>query len=188
MQLEAGCHARVGMRAADHARFRRRPLGHADAWHRSSCATALARDAHPRRRSQHASGNSGARAAAVAGVKSCLTISRRKLSQENLSENLSQEFFLSEGPCLHEILHERSVMRAAPDASRDHRNWLLADLNQMRLELEMFYPQEEKNSLLARFKEKSVSGVFVGLTMLAMAGWIYLLSSMFLKFMLWWFS
>ncbi|WP_167350127.1 MULTISPECIES: hypothetical protein [Bradyrhizobium] len=52
----------------------------------------------------------------------------------------------------------------------------------------MFFPQEEKNSLLARFKEKSVSGVFVGLTVLAMAGWIYLLSSMFLKFMLWWFS
>lgn len=52
----------------------------------------------------------------------------------------------------------------------------------------MFYPQEEKNSLLVRLKEKSVSGVFVGLTVLAMAGWIYLLSSMFLKFMLWWFS
>lgn len=58
----------------------------------------------------------------------------------------------------------------------------------MRLELEMFYPQEEKNSLLARLKEKSVSGAFVGLTLLAMAGWIFLLSSMFLKFMLWWFS
>ena len=54
--------------------------------------------------------------------------------------------------------------------------------------LEMFFPREEKNPLLARLKEKSVSGVFVGLTVLAMAGWIYLLSSMFLKFMLWWFS
>lgn len=52
----------------------------------------------------------------------------------------------------------------------------------------MFYPQEEKHSLLARLKERSVSGAFVGLTLLAMAGWIYLLSSMFLKFMLWWFS
>ncbi|MCC8982198.1 hypothetical protein [Bradyrhizobium acaciae] len=61
-------------------------------------------------------------------------------------------------------------------------------MNQMRLELEMFYRQEEKNSLLVRLREKSVSGVFVGLTVLAMAGWIYLLSSMFLKFMLWWFS
>ena len=61
-------------------------------------------------------------------------------------------------------------------------------MNQICLELEMFYQQEEKTSLLARFKEKSVSGAFVGLTVLAMAGWIYLLSSMFLKFMLWWFS
>ena len=52
----------------------------------------------------------------------------------------------------------------------------------------MFFPREEKNPLLARLKEKSVSGFFVGLTVLAMAGWIYLLSSMFLKFMLWWFS
>ncbi|WP_244064448.1 hypothetical protein [Bradyrhizobium sp. Ce-3] len=58
----------------------------------------------------------------------------------------------------------------------------------MRLELEMLYRQEEKSSLLVRLKEKSVSSVFVGLTVLAMAGWIYLLSSMFLKFMLWWFS
>jgi hypothetical protein len=51
----------------------------------------------------------------------------------------------------------------------------------------MFYRQE-KVSLLTRLKEKSVSGVFVGLTLLAMAGWIYLLSSMFLKFVLWCFS
>jgi len=61
-------------------------------------------------------------------------------------------------------------------------------LNQICFELEMFYRQEEKTSLLARLREKSASGVFVGLTVLAMAGWIYLLSSMFLKFMLWWFS
>jgi len=51
----------------------------------------------------------------------------------------------------------------------------------------MLYRQE-KASLLTRFKEKSVSGVFVGLTLLAMAGWIYLLSAMFLKFVLWCFS
>jgi hypothetical protein len=52
----------------------------------------------------------------------------------------------------------------------------------------MFYPREEKTSLLIRLKEKSASGVFVGLTLLAMAGWIYLLGSMFAKFMLWCFS
>ena len=51
----------------------------------------------------------------------------------------------------------------------------------------MFY-QPEKVSLLARFKERSFSGAFVGLTLLAMVGWVYLLSSMFLKFVLWYFS
>jgi hypothetical protein len=51
----------------------------------------------------------------------------------------------------------------------------------------MFY-QPEKISLLARFKEKSFPGVFVGLTLLAMVGWVYLLSSLFLKFLLWYFS
>ncbi|MDH2380208.1 hypothetical protein [Bradyrhizobium sp. CER78] len=112
-----------------------------------------------------------------------MTISHRELSQENLSQDFSERRPTPSRDFAREICDAR-----CRDASRDHRNWLLADLNQMRLELEMFYPQEEKNSLLARFKEKSVSGVFVGLTVLAMAGWIYLLSSMFLKFMLWWFS
>ena len=46
----------------------------------------------------------------------------------------------------------------------------------------------EKMSLLLRFKERSVSGVFVTLTVLAMVGWIYLLSSMFVRFVLWYFS
>jgi hypothetical protein len=46
----------------------------------------------------------------------------------------------------------------------------------------------EKSSLLLRFKERSVSGAFVALTVLATVGWIYLLSSMFVKFVLWFFS
>ena len=45
-----------------------------------------------------------------------------------------------------------------------------------------------KFPLLAQVKEKSLSGVFVGLILLAMTGWIYLLSTMFLKFTLWFFS
>ena len=43
-------------------------------------------------------------------------------------------------------------------------------------------------SLLLRFKEKGLSSAFVALTLLAMAGWIYLLSSMFVRFFLWLFS
>ncbi len=46
----------------------------------------------------------------------------------------------------------------------------------------------EKIPLLAALKEKSLSGIFVGLAVLAMAGWVYLLSSMFLTFVLWCFS
>lgn len=45
-----------------------------------------------------------------------------------------------------------------------------------------------KFSLPSQLKEKSLSGVFVGLILLAMTGWIYLLSTMFLKFALWFFS
>lgn len=41
-----------------------------------------------------------------------------------------------------------------------------------------------KFPLLTQLKERSLSGVFVGLVLLAMTGWIYLLSTMFLKFAL----
>jgi NADH:ubiquinone oxidoreductase subunit 6 (subunit J) len=46
----------------------------------------------------------------------------------------------------------------------------------------------EKVSLLTRVKELSYSGAFLALLFLAMAGWVYLLSSLFLKFVLWCFS
>ena len=46
----------------------------------------------------------------------------------------------------------------------------------------------EKTPLLATLREKGLSGIFVGLTMVAMAGWVYLLSSMFLRFVFWCFS
>jgi shikimate 5-dehydrogenase len=46
----------------------------------------------------------------------------------------------------------------------------------------------EKTPLLATLREKGLSGIFVGLTALAMAGWVYLLSSIFLKFVFWCFS
>jgi hypothetical protein len=45
--------------------------------------------------------------------------------------------------------------------------------------------QPEKVSLLARMRERGLSGAFLGLALLAMAGWVYLLSSIFLKFVLW---
>ncbi|MBR0934900.1 hypothetical protein [Bradyrhizobium jicamae] len=48
--------------------------------------------------------------------------------------------------------------------------------------------QPQKIPLFLRFKERSVSGAFVALTVLAMVGWIYLLSSMFARFVLWFFS
>ncbi len=43
----------------------------------------------------------------------------------------------------------------------------------------------EKALLLATLRGKGLSGIFAGLTLVAMAGWVYLLSSMFLKFVLW---
>ena len=48
--------------------------------------------------------------------------------------------------------------------------------------------EPEKIPLLVKFRERSLSGVFVGLVLLAMTGWVYLLGTMFLKFMLWCFS
>jgi hypothetical protein len=48
--------------------------------------------------------------------------------------------------------------------------------------------QPEKISLLTRVKEQSFSGAFLALVLLAMAGWIYLLGSMFVKFVLWYFA
>jgi hypothetical protein len=45
--------------------------------------------------------------------------------------------------------------------------------------------QPEKVSLLARMRERGLSGAFLALALLAMAGWVYLLSSIFLKFVLW---
>jgi hypothetical protein len=47
--------------------------------------------------------------------------------------------------------------------------------------------QPEKLSPLSKIKEKAFSGAFFGLALLAMAGWVYLLSSIFLKFVVWCF-
>ena len=46
----------------------------------------------------------------------------------------------------------------------------------------------EKASLLAKVKERGFSGAFLALTLLAMVGWVYLLGSMFWKFLMWCFS
>jgi hypothetical protein len=43
----------------------------------------------------------------------------------------------------------------------------------------------EKIPVLAKAKEKAPSAAFFGLALLAMAGWMYLLGTIFLKFVLW---
>ena len=48
--------------------------------------------------------------------------------------------------------------------------------------------RSEKISVLAKIKERGFSGAFLGLALLAMVGWIYLLSTIFLKVVLWCFS
>jgi len=52
------------------------------------------------------------------------------------------------------------------------------------LKIEMLY-RPEKISMLAKVKERGFSGAFLGLALLAMVGWIYLLSTIFFKFVLW---
>jgi hypothetical protein len=46
----------------------------------------------------------------------------------------------------------------------------------------------EKVPLLEKVKERGFSGAYLGLVLVAMAGWIYFLGSNFLKFLLWCFS
>jgi len=46
----------------------------------------------------------------------------------------------------------------------------------------------EKVSLLTRARQHSFSGAFLAVAFLAMAGWVFLLGSLFLKLMLWCFS
>lgn len=46
----------------------------------------------------------------------------------------------------------------------------------------------EKIPLLVKFRENGLSAAFVGLVLLAIVGWVYLLGTLFLKFMLWCFS
>jgi len=46
----------------------------------------------------------------------------------------------------------------------------------------------DKLALLSKVRERALSGAFVGLALLAMAGWIYFLSSIFLQLVLWLFS
>ena len=55
-------------------------------------------------------------------------------------------------------------------------------------EIRKMLSEPEKIPLFVKLKEKSLSSVFVGLVLLAMAGWFYLLGTMFLKFVLWCFS
>jgi hypothetical protein len=43
----------------------------------------------------------------------------------------------------------------------------------------------EKMSVLSKAKEKAFFGSFVGLALIAMAGWLYLLGEIFVKFVVW---
>jgi len=61
-----------------------------------------------------------------------------------------------------------------------------SDFNFFQPRGQMLY-RPEKISLLAKVKERSFSGAFMALTLLAMAGWLYLLGTFFLKFVLWCF-
>lgn len=85
-------------------------------------------------------------------------------------------------------------MREAIDDGAVRRNCVTTPSNLIDIESESIQSSvemqshPEKMSLLLRFKERSVSGVFVALTVLAMVGWVYLLSSMFVRFVLWYFS
>jgi hypothetical protein len=45
----------------------------------------------------------------------------------------------------------------------------------------------EKVHLLSRVREKAIPLVFFGLALLAMVGWVYLLSSILLQFVVWCF-
>jgi hypothetical protein len=45
----------------------------------------------------------------------------------------------------------------------------------------------EKIALLFKIKEKAIPLVFFGLALVAMAGWVYLLSSILLQFVVWCF-
>jgi hypothetical protein len=46
----------------------------------------------------------------------------------------------------------------------------------------------EKAPLFSKIRERAVPATFFGLALLAMAGWVYLLSSIVLQFLLWCFS
>jgi hypothetical protein len=48
-------------------------------------------------------------------------------------------------------------------------------------------PRPNKFPSVAVLKEKAFPVAFLGLALLAMAGWVYLLSSMLLRFVLWCF-
>ena len=45
----------------------------------------------------------------------------------------------------------------------------------------------QKFPLLSKVRERIFSGTFLGLALLAMAGWVYLLSEIFVKFVVWCF-
>jgi hypothetical protein len=51
----------------------------------------------------------------------------------------------------------------------------------------MLHPSE-KIPFIVRAKERFVTGAFIGLTLLVMAGWVYFLGSIFIRFVLWFLS
>ena len=79
----------------------------------------------------------------------------------------------------------RSGSRSAPErrANLPDRSWFPSIVSRT---FKNALP--EKVSLLARVKERDFSGAFLGLVLVTMAGWVYLLGSIFLKCVFWCFS
>jgi hypothetical protein len=61
---------------------------------------------------------------------------------------------------------------------------LLGGIETVQSSLRMLY-RIEKISWLPRIRELAFFGAFSGLALLAMAGWMYLMGSIFLRFALW---
>jgi hypothetical protein len=68
-------------------------------------------------------------------------------------------------------------------ASRD--NGRLDPHRHFAAERQMLLNRPEKFLSLSVLKEKAFSAAFLALALLAMTGWVYLLSSILLKFVLW---
>jgi len=61
---------------------------------------------------------------------------------------------------------------------------LIGDIETLQSSTRMLY-RTEKISWLPKMREMAFFGAFFGLSLLTMAGWMYLLGSIFVRFVLW---